>query len=271
MENRLMMIPIADFEHEWFIEDEPSVESLQLLDHSSLDTVKPAATSTNLAIVAKDVGMVFQSKAGHFQILQKISLEVQQGNVQLLMGPSGSGKTTLLQILSGLLTPTTGHVFLLGQEITGMSARQLAHFRLHYIGFVAQDFNLFPALTALENLQFALSLKGVRGRSADQEAHHLLEQVGLADRANHLPRELSGGQQQRIAIARALTGNPSLIMADEPTAALDSQNGKAVITLLRQLSHEKGCTVLMVTHDLRTVEAADRVIQLEDGRIVTTV
>jgi putative ABC transport system ATP-binding protein len=148
-----------------------------------------------------------------------------------------------------------------------MSRSQLAKFRLENIGFIFQGFNLFPALTAAENIEVALNLKGIRGRMARQQAQILLEQVGLADKAKNLPRDLSGGQKQRVAIARALAGNPQLIMADEPTAALDSHSGHAVIELLRQLAKEGGCTVLMVTHDSRIMDVADRVLHLEDGRL----
>ncbi|MBD2742233.1 ABC transporter ATP-binding protein [Coleofasciculus sp. FACHB-1120] len=219
------------------------------------------------AIIGIGVEMVFQSGGSRFQALKKVNLEIFKGDIQLLMGPSGSGKTTLLSILAGILTPTAGSVHLLGEEITRMSRNQLARFRLANIGFIFQGFNLFPALTAAENVEVALHLKGIRGRMARQQAQVLLEQVGLADKAKNLPRDLSGGQKQRVAIARALAGNPQLIMADEPTAALDSHSGHAVIELLRQLAKEGGCTVLMVTHDSRIMDVADRVLHLEDGRL----
>ncbi|HAZ48693.1 MAG TPA: ABC transporter ATP-binding protein [Cyanobacteria bacterium UBA11371] len=199
------------------------------------------------------------------RILKGIDWSIQKGSVQLLMGPSGSGKTTLLSVLAGLLTPTAGNVYLLGQDITKMSRSQLAQFRLQNIGFIFQDFNLFPALTAAENIEVALNLKGIKGKAAKQEAQRLLEQVGLKDKASLKPSSLSGGQQQRVAIARALAGNPQLIMADEPTAALDSQNGHAVMALLRQLAKERGCTVLMVTHDPRIMDLADNIAYMEDG------
>lgn len=211
--------------------------------------------------------MVFQSGGQQFQVLKGINLEIQPGELQLLMGPSGSGKTTLLSILAGMLTPTAGTVYLLGQDITSMSSAELARFRLENIGFIFQGFNLFPALTAAENVQVALEIKGIRGRRARASSQALLEAVGLADKANLLPRDLSGGQKQRVAIARALAGHPKLIMADEPTAALDSQNGHAVIELLRQLAKEEGCTVLMVSHDARIADVADRVIRVEDGML----
>jgi putative ABC transport system ATP-binding protein len=217
------------------------------------------------AISACGVEMVYQSGGERYQALHQVDLDVQYGDIQLLMGPSGSGKTTLLSILAGILTPTAGSVRLLGQEITKLSNSKLAQFRLENIGFIFQGFNLFPALTALENVEVALRLKGIRGSGARKEALSLLEQVGLRDRAKHYPQDLSGGQKQRVAIARALAGSPQLIMADEPTAALDSHNGHAVIELLRHLAKENGRTVLIVTHDPRIIDVADHVAYLEDG------
>jgi putative ABC transport system ATP-binding protein len=217
------------------------------------------------SILAKGVEMAFQSGQQRFQVLQGIDLEIRSGDIQLLMGPSGSGKTTLLSILAGLLTPTTGKVYLLGEEITKMSRTKLSRFRRQNIGFIFQDFNLFPALTAAENIEAVLNIKGIRGKAARYQAQALLEQVGLGLKANQKPGDLSGGQKQRVAIARALAGNPRLIMADEPTAALDSHSGHTVIELLRYLAKEGGCTVLMVTHDPRIIDVADRVAYLEDG------
>ncbi|NMG10329.1 ABC transporter ATP-binding protein [Brasilonema sp. UFV-L1] len=217
------------------------------------------------AIIARGVEMVINSKQQRLQILKKIYWEIQKGDIEILMGPSGSGKTTLLSILAGLLTPTAGNVYLLGQEITRMSRTELARFRRHNIGFIFQDFNLFPALTAIENVEAALNVKGIRGKLARKEAQALLEQVGLGDKIKQLPRDLSGGQKQRVAIARALTAHPKIIMADEPTAALDSHSGHLVMELLRGLAKEQGCTVLIVTHDPRILDLADRVAYMEDG------
>jgi putative ABC transport system ATP-binding protein len=220
------------------------------------------------AVVAKGVEMVYRSATETYPVLKGINLEIQRGDIQLLMGPSGSGKTTLLSILAGILTPTAGNVCLLGQEITQMSRAQLAQFRLENIGFIFQGFNLFPALTAAENIELALKVKGTPRSSVRRRmAQELLEQVGLGDRADYLPRDLSGGQKQRVAIARALTGNPNLIMADEPTASLDSQSGHAVVELLRNLAKRDGRTVLIVTHDPRLMAEADRVVYLEDGML----
>ena len=210
-------------------------------------------------------GVSLAAPLGLSYLLENISFEVFSGERIAILGPSGSGKTTLLSVLAGLLTPTAGNVYLLGQDITKMSRSQLAQFRLQNIGFIFQDFNLFPALTAAENVEVALNLKGIKGKAAKQEAQRLLEQVGLKDKASLKPSSLSGGQQQRVAIARALAGNPQLIMADEPTAALDSQSGHAVMALLRELAKERGCTVLMVTHDPRIMDLADNIAYMEDG------
>ncbi|MGV0028015.1 ABC transporter ATP-binding protein [Phormidesmis priestleyi] len=222
------------------------------------------------AIAARGVEMVYRSGGERFQALKGVDLDVKFGDVQLLMGPSGSGKTTLLSILAGILTPTQGSVRLLGEEITRLSSSKLAQFRLENIGFIFQGFNLFPALTSLENVEVALKLKGIRGAAARKQALDLLEQVGLVDKAKQHPQDLSGGQKQRVAIARALAGNPQLIMADEPTAALDSHNGHAVIDLLRNLAKEKKRTVLIVTHDPRIIDVADSVAYLEDGVLQAT-
>lgn len=248
-----------------FMNSTPLVSSSRRISSTATSVSAPDDTVT---IAARDINMVFESGSHRFQALQTVSLDVKRGDIQLLMGPSGSGKTTLLSILGGILQPTDGNVFLLGQDITLMSPKALAQFRLQNIGFIFQGFNLFPALTALENVALALTLKGMRKRPARWEARMLLEQVGLGSKLNHLPKDLSGGQKQRVAIARALAGNPQLIMADEPTAALDSQSGHDVIMLLRELANEKGATVLMVTHDPRIIDVADQVTYLEDGKLV---
>ncbi|HEY9645855.1 MAG TPA: ABC transporter ATP-binding protein [Chroococcidiopsis sp.] len=222
---------------------------------------------SNGAIAAQGVEMVYHTGNQTYQALTNIDLMINRGDVHLLMGPSGSGKTTLLSILAGILTPTAGKVHLLGQEITGMSRSRLSHFRLHNIGFIFQGFNLFPALTAAENVALGLTVKGVGERAARLEAMEMLDHVGLANQAGRLPKELTGGQKQRVAIARALAGKPPLIMADEPTAALDSHSGHAVIELLCKLAKDNGHTVLMVTHDPRIIDVADRVTYLEDGML----
>lgn len=219
------------------------------------------------AIVARQIEMIFQNGDFTLKALKAIDLTVPLGAIQLLMGPSGSGKTTLLSIVGGILTPTSGTVHLLGQEITSFSRNQLSRFRLQNIGFIFQDANLFSALTATQNIEAALNLKGIKGKEAKQIANHLLDQVGLSDRLHYLPKDLSGGQKERVAIARALAGSPPLIMADEPTAGLDSRNGHAIMERLRSVAKEEGCTVLVVTHDTRILDIADHVANVEDGMI----
>ncbi|PNW39668.1 UNVERIFIED_CONTAM: ABC transporter ATP-binding protein [Euhalothece sp. KZN 001] len=223
--------------------------------------------SINTSICAEDITMFFQSGRQEIPILKGINWEANKGSIQLLMGPSGSGKTTFISILAGLLTPSQGNVYLLGQEITKLSRKKRTAFRRRHIGFIFQNFNLFPALTAAENVEIILNVKGIQGKKARYEAQLLLEQVGLELYANQKPRDLSGGQKQRVAVARALAGNPPLIMADEPTAALDSKSGHQVTELLRRLAKENSCTVLIVTHDPRIRDVADQITYLEDGLI----
>ncbi|WP_407682280.1 ABC transporter ATP-binding protein [Pseudocalidococcus azoricus] len=225
------------------------------------------AVHQNVILSVRGLEMTYYAGHQATPVLKGIDLDVKAGDIELLMGPSGSGKTTLLSIMAGILTPTAGHVRLFGQDITSLPKRQLAQFRLQNIGFIFQGFNLFPALTAAENIGVALQLKGVPSKQAKTQVMELLERVGLAERADHLPEDLSGGQKQRVAIARALAGHPKLILADEPTAALDSQSGRRVIEILGQLAKQDGCTVVMVTHDPRIVDIADRVVYVEDGQI----
>lgn len=226
-----------------------------------------AVTTTGLAIATTNLTKVYRSGHHETPVLQGINLQIQRGHIHLLMGPSGSGKTTLLSILAGILAPTSGQVVVLGQEIRQLSKAALAKFRLQNIGFVFQSFNLFPALTALENVEIALNLKGIKGQKAKEQAAALLEAVGLGDRLDFVPANLSGGQKQRVAIARALAGEPKIIFADEPTASLDSQNGQQVIKILYKLAKQNGCTVLIVTHDPRITAIADRITKIEDGKI----
>ena len=229
-----------------------------------------ASIATHPTIVAHGIEMSYQLGHESVPVLKDVNLSVESGNIKLLMGPSGSGKTTLLSILAGLLSPTGGRVELLGQDITKLSRAQLSRFRLENIGFIFQGFNLFPALTAIENVELALDLRGIRGKVARDRARDILEHVDLGDKTDYYPRDLSGGQKQRVAIARALVTHPKIVMADEPTAALDSRSGHAVMALLCQLAKDEGVTVLMVTHDSRIVDIADSIICLEDGEIQAT-
>lgn len=235
---------------------------------SEQDSLLPVKSEAR-AIAARGLNMVFNTGNHQYPVLRDINLDVLTGDVQLLMGPSGSGKTTLLSILAGIMTPTSGHIAILGTDITQLTRTQLAKFRLNTIGFIFQGFNLFPALSAAENIELALKIKGYSTPNAREETARLLEQVGLGNKGKSYPRDLSGGQKQRVAIARALAGSPPIIMADEPTAALDSNSGHAVISLLRSLAKEDRVTVLMVTHDPRIKGIADRVTYLEDGMLKT--
>src|SRR5471030_1745208 len=201
--------------------------------------------------------------------LDEVTLDLHAGELALLVGPSGSGKTTLLSIMGCILRPTSGTLHVLGDEVTGLGERDLPAIRRERIGFIFQSFNLFPTLTAWQNVALALDLKGVPGRAARDRAAALLDQVGLTSKLNAYPADLSGGQKQRIAIARALAGDPPIILADEPTAALDSQSGRTVMDLLQRLARERGRAVAIVTHDNRMVGYGDRIVTMEDGRIVS--
>jgi putative ABC transport system ATP-binding protein len=217
---------------------------------------------------SRDVFKTFREGSGEVAVLHGVSLDLEAGEVVALEGPSGSGKTTLLSILGCILTPTSGRVVVDGQEVDPKRPRRLPEIRKKSIGFVFQQFNLFPALTALENVQYALNIKGLRGREARRQAERSLESVGLSDRAQFLPRDLSGGQKQRVAIARALAGGPPILLADEPTANLDSQTGLHVLELFRDLAKQQNRALLVVTHDPKVRSIADRVVQIRDGRLV---
>jgi putative ABC transport system ATP-binding protein len=211
--------------------------------------------SRALAIIARDVQMTYRDGATATHALRGVSLEMNAGEFLLLMGPSGSGKTTLLSILGGILTPTSGEVVALGTRLGSLNPSALARFRLANLGFVFQGFNLFGALTSRDNAK-------VRA-----QADALLAEVGLRDKNDSRPAELSAGEKQRVAIARALACSPRIIMADEPTASLDSENGKAVTDLLCALAKSRGAAVLTVTHDPRIADVADRIVYLEDGAL----
>jgi putative ABC transport system ATP-binding protein len=189
------------------------------------------------------------------------------GRLTALFGPSGSGKTTLISILGLLLRPTSGEVWIEGRDVSKLTERDLPPLRARNFGFVFQGFNLFPALTALDNVAMAIQMKDPTAKAPRDEARRLLETVGIADRAHHLPADLSGGQKQRVAIARALGGNPPIIVGDEPTAALDTRTALSVMELLRELASAQGRAVVVVTHDPRLERFADRVVRVEDGRI----
>lgn len=210
--------------------------------------------------------------AGETEVLavSDVSLEVAPGEVVLIMGPSGSGKTTLLSMLGALLRPTAGAIRMNGLELSGLPESQLPEIRLRYFGFIFQDFNLLSALTALDNVGIVAELAGIRRGEARARAAALLDQLGLAQRLGFLPEKLSGGEKQRVAIARALINQPGLILADEPTANLDSHHGRELMRLLRSTAKDQGRSVIIVSHDQRIAEFADRVLWLEDGQFKAT-
>ena len=214
--------------------------------------------------IIKDLGR----GAGTVRALKGVSMELRPGELTLQMGPSGSGKTTLLSILGCILAPSEGSLTVAGNNTAGMSAEQLADLRRKHVGFIFQSYNLFPTLTAEENIRLALDVKGEHGTAATKRAQWALQNVGLGHRMKSYPGNMSGGEQQRVAVARAIAGRPSVILADEPTAALDSENGHAVMELLSEIANSGDHAVLAVTHDPRTMKYADRILKIEDGRIV---
>jgi putative ABC transport system ATP-binding protein len=220
------------------------------------------------AISVRNVTKTYAAGRTAFRALDGVDLDIESGELMLLMGPSGSGKTTLLSIIGCILRPTSGVVRILGREVSTLSERELPGVRLEHLGFVFQGFNLFQALTASQNVELALHLKGMSRREARRRAAELLDQVGLTAKRSTYPADLSGGQKQRIAIARALAGEPPIILADEPTAALDWKSGLTVMRLLQDLAHKRERAVVLVTHDSRIVEFADRIVRIEDGRII---
>ncbi|MBK9030575.1 MAG: ABC transporter ATP-binding protein [Myxococcales bacterium] len=222
----------------------------------------------SLAVDARAIGKVFGEGALAFRALDQVDFQVSTGELVMLVGPSGSGKTTLLSILGCVLSASEGELALFGERISGRKERELPVLRRALIGFVFQGHNLIAALSALDNVRLVLETRGAAARAARDEAVHLLTAVGLADKLARRPAELSGGQRQRVAIARALAGGPPLVLADEPTAALDAHAGLEVTELLLTLCRERGATVVVVTHDNRIFHLADRIVHIEDGRIV---
>ncbi len=222
---------------------------------------------SSVVLEAKGLSKILGSGASEVHALREISLRLRAGELTMLMGPSGSGKTTLLSILGCMLTPSAGQVVICGRSTDGADAEQLALLRRRHIGFVFQQYHLFPTLTAAENVQLALDVRGELRQHTRAASHDALAQVGLGNRLRSYPRELSGGEQQRVAIARAIVSKPSAILADEPTAALDGSNGQTIIKILAQIAHG-GASVLVVTHDSRLTSFAHRIIFIEDGRLV---
>ena len=216
---------------------------------------------------AHDVTKEFSEGRETVPVLRGVSLALEPGEVVALEGPSGSGKTTLLSILGCILTPSAGRVVVDGETVDPRRPERLPAIRKRSIGFVFQQYNLFPALSALENVEYALNVKGVKGSAARAEAERALAEVELGDRLRFLPRDLSGGQKQRVAVARALAGKPPVLLADEPTANLDSQVGGQILTLFRDLAKREQRALLIVTHDPKVRTIADRVLKIRDGRL----
>jgi putative ABC transport system ATP-binding protein len=221
------------------------------------------------ALVAEDLAKAYSSGALRTSVLDGLALSLGERELTLVLGPSGSGKSTLLALLSGLLKPDRGRVIALGEDLWRLSRTGLEKFRLHHTGFVFQGFNLFPALSAIEQVMLPLDYLGLDRNTAYNRARAALEEVGLGERVQLKPIEMSGGEKQRVAIARALAKKPQLLFADEPTSALDTANGKVVIDSLHRVARTYGASVVCVSHDHRLVTSADRVITIQDGRILS--
>jgi putative ABC transport system ATP-binding protein len=221
------------------------------------------------AVEARGVIKEFGAGETRIRVLHGVDLDIALGEVTFLVGASGSGKTTLISIIAGILTPEGGTVRVFGEELSRLSSSALAAFRREKVGFIFQQFNLLPALTAAENAAVPLLAQGVAEAKAVPRAKALLEQLGLAEHVNKFPPQLSGGQQQRIAIARSLIHGPSLLVCDEPTASLDAQSGQTAMTLLREAALDVGRAVVVVTHDSRIFRFADRMARISDGRITS--
>jgi putative ABC transport system ATP-binding protein len=223
---------------------------------------------TKYALETHAVVKTYQSEFGTIQAVDDVSLKVAAGEFVALVGPSGSGKTTMLSILAALLQPTSGKILLDGEDLAGMNDIERVSMRREKIGFTFQANNLVPYLSAVENVELMLRLNNKLDKTGKLRARELLARLGLADRLHNLPGQMSGGQQQRVAIARALIHNPSLVLADEPTASLDTERAYQVVETFAGLIHEQNRAGIMVTHDLRMVEFVDRVLLMQDGKLV---
>lgn len=221
------------------------------------------------AITAQGIQKGFKTGRVVTQVLKGVDLNIAEGEIALVMGPSGSGKSTLLAAISGLLKPDSGEVTALGESIWSLGKSKIDKFRLAHCGFIFQGFNLFGALTTRQQVETVLKYQGLSKAESRRAADQALDEVGLTPLRNKRPRELSGGEKQRVAIARALAKSPRLIFADEPTSALDGENGANVMSLLRRSAKSHGASVLCVTHDVRLATYADRIITIEDGRILS--
>ncbi len=222
----------------------------------------------DIIVEIKDVWKIYDLGKVKVEAVRGISLSIRKGEFISIMGASGSGKSTLMNLIGCLDVPTKGKIYLNGMDISKMSESRLAVLRGKTIGFIFQQFNLIPTLTALENVMLPMTFQGVPRKERIRRATELLKLVGLEKRLNHHPNELSGGQQQRVAIARALSNNPSLILADEPTGNVDSKAGKVIMDYLKKLNREENKTIVMVTHDVLIAKQAEKIIHISDGKIV---
>lgn len=226
------------------------------------------ATAAAILVDVRALTKTYQQSAVKVDVLRGVDLSICSGEFAAIVGPSGSGKTTLLNLIGALDRPSSGSIHLAGAAISSESGARLAQLRLHKIGFVFQDFNLLPVLSAIENVEYVLLLQGIPAMERRKRANEVLIQLGLDGCQHRRPAQLSGGQQQRVAVARALAGNPLLILADEPTANLDSATGEALLATMKQLNVEQGTTFLFSTHDSMVMRHASRIIALKDGQIV---
>jgi putative ABC transport system ATP-binding protein len=222
------------------------------------------------SIVCTNVAKTYGSGNAEVHALRGVTLDIYPGEITMLVGPSGCGKTTLLSVIAGILRPTSGSVVALGTELTKLNSWRRTAFRRQNVGFVFQQFNLLPALTATENAAVPLVIQGYSKRAALAQSNELLTKMGMSERLNNLPGNLSGGQQQRVAIARALVHHPHLLVCDEPTSALDAKTGHTILELLRSIAIEGDRAVIIVTHDSRIFEFADTLARMDDGHIVST-
>jgi putative ABC transport system ATP-binding protein len=226
---------------------------------------------SNSLVGIRDLHKVYHRGGERIDVLQGVNLEIPQGDFLALMGPSGSGKTTLLNLMGGLDTPTEGTITVGGDRIDNMSGGKLSAWRARHIGFVFQLYNLLPVLTAARNVELPLLLTKLGKADRRTRVQVALSVVGLADRANHYPRQLSGGQEQRVGIARAIVTDPTLLLCDEPTGDLDRRSGDEILDLLQALNHDHGKTIVMVTHDPHAAARAKRTLHLDKGQLVTEV
>ena len=217
----------------------------------------------------KDVNKIYNSSEIKVHAVDGVTLEFKEAEFAAIVGPSGSGKTTLLNLIGGLDMPTTGKIIIDGTDLSQLKSSQLIDFRMRNIGFVFQAYNLIPVLTAKENVEFIMNLQKWSRKERDERTFELLKAVGLFERANSRPAKMSGGQQQRIAVARALASRPKFVLADEPTANLDSKSASTLLEIMEKLNHEEKITFIFSTHDARVVKMAHRVITLEDGKVVS--